>query len=121
MKAYVVSTFTAAVSIIVWADKPSRAKSIGITTDWLCHDEYIDLTAKREPRADNDIEHEAICDGHNEEDCRLMRDLGWYEIEGTGGLCDSCGLHEWYLVPESRLVDVANCNRCQGCIDSGDG
>jgi Ni/Co efflux regulator RcnB len=53
IKAYVVTADHMEASILVYATSPSQAKSLAHRTDWACEFDWVDLRAKREPRAGN--------------------------------------------------------------------
>lgn len=108
MKAYAVTTTRESeASVLVFAKNPTAAKRIALTSDWLHRCDWIDLRARRERKADDYDEKlgVVVVNCRNAEECRLLRDLGWFELEG-GGYCEECDLHEWGLVLESHLEEV---------------
>lgn len=112
MKAYSVTSDRAEASVIVFADTPAKARSLAHGTDWLCEEDFIELRARRR----REIDHLAgtvatVLDGSGPEDARVMRSLGWYELEGSRETCKTCELYEWHGVPESVIVD----DECAGC------
>lgn len=91
-------------SVIVFAADRNQAKSMALGTDALMDDEYIDLNCRREPRADeyaNEFKY-SVLDNWNEQECRMYRDLGWYQFDNDFHCC-MCEMNEWTEVPESIL------------------
>jgi hypothetical protein len=83
-------------------------------TTWLCNDEWVDLSCRREPRADGLRDKpDMIGDECTADDCRVLRNLGWHEIDGHDQPCAKCERYEWREVPESRLGE--NDNVCAEC------
>jgi hypothetical protein len=120
--AWAVTTDDAEGTVIVWAKNRSQAKSIGMRSEWLDGCEWNDIKATREPRADGLRNHPcAMREDPDTEDLRLMRTLGWHEIDGHDEPCPQCGLYEWRDVPESRITaDTGLCAGCQANV-SGEG
>ena len=114
-RAYVVSVDDDAVSAIVWVTTSStNAKVAALNTAWLGHCEYDDLECCREPKADGlrPLGY-MICDEPTVEDTRLLRDLGWYEFDGSDLVCDSCDLSQWRDLPESQIGEDGICEQCR--------
>jgi len=101
MKCWCVSSKWGDASILVWEESVSKAKSFAMGSDWFCEEEWTDLRCKRVPQVDHmyTVRHRA--DGNTRADQEIMRNLGWYELEGYSGICEECGLHEWHMIPES--------------------
>ena len=112
-KAYTVTAKRADVSVLVWADAAIRAKSLGHKTEWLCEEDWTELTARREPTLDGKRAEGYCAEGDKPEDQRLMRDLGWFELEGSGVPCKECDRYAWGNVPESRLDENDVCAECK--------
>lgn len=124
MKAFVVTADYVDASVLVFAGYPSRAKLLAHGTEWLCDADWCDLRCRREPRANCYAgDDERILFADKEPDQRILRNLGWYEVEGNTDPCRECELYEWDKVPESRLVydsDDLNpiCFECQSGKES---
>lgn len=104
--------------MLVFAASRAQAKYFATWSDWLVDEEWINLRATREPKIDEHAHAFGAgpLDFSTAEQVRLARDLGWHEIEAGYRACDTCGRHEWSLLPESRLDDVADgALRCRGC------
>ncbi len=115
--AFVVSCDGIDASVLVFAKDASKAKSIASTSDWLSEVPWTELRVRREPRADEygrKTGHEMI-DCHTADQQRLVRDLGWFEVEGPSEVCNECERHEWDLVPESKLTEYWDGYICEGC------
>jgi hypothetical protein len=108
--AFVVTADHCEASILVFANKRSAAKSFARYTPWLCDFDWIDLRCRREPSVDKHSDEFGAgafeCD--NEAQQRIMRELGWYEIDMALDECAECGLYEWSSLPESELHHPIN-------------
>jgi len=113
MKAFVVTTKYADASVLVWEETPAKAKHTAMGSLWLDGCDWNDLQIKREPRADGYKTTAGILgDDCTPEDCRLMRNLGWHQIDGSMQPCAECGRYEWLDVIESTM---SGCDLCVGC------
>lgn len=118
LRAFVVSADHSDGSVIVFAKKRSRAKSLASKADCFCDFEFTELRCRREPDIDKYAEKfgEVAITGYSRNEQELMRDLGWFELDG-GGCCDECGMHEWSGIPESMLEEVKDegeiCAECR--------
>ena len=113
--AFSVTTDYADACVLVWDSTPGKAKASALCSSlWLDGSEWNDLRCKREPRADGyRTTPGTLGDDCSPDDCRLMRNLGWYEIDGPQEPCSVCGKYEWRMVPESRIT--ADTGLCAGC------
>jgi len=117
--AFSVTTEWLEVNILVFARNRSHAKSVASRCEWISDGdtEWTDLRVKREPTADKHAEKfgETFISAETADEQRLLRDLGWYQIEGMTEECQVCHKHQWDLVPESKLEDVGG-YICAGCL-----
>lgn len=113
--AFSVTTDCAEASVLVWETTPGKAKASALCSLWLDGCDWNDLRCKREPRADGyRTTPGTLGDDCTPDDCRLMRHLGWHEIDGPEEPCSVCGKYEWRMVPESRLSQDGDvCAECQ--------
>lgn len=119
LKAYQVSgeTMDGYTSELVFAPNANRARSMAAGFGELSSLEYIDLDAKRAPKADgysNLVGPEGgvikFC-AHYEQYFELFRNvLGWYEFDKD--TCYTCGLTD-YDQPQYEVCD--GCNQCGDC------
>jgi len=118
MKAWVVTSESAEVQMIVFAETRGRAKTLALKTDWLEDEDYADIRCKREPKLDAIAKEkgEYIIDGSLEFHARIMRGLGWRAYDGRIDRCEKCGLYEWESVVESYLVETETGHICVGCL-----
>ena len=116
--AFSVTTDYADASVLVWETTPGKAKASALCSLWLDGCDWNDLRCKREPRADGyRTTPGTLGDDCSPDDCRLMRNLGWYEIDGPEEPCSVCGKYEWRMVPESRLPEDGDvCAECQANV-----
>ena len=112
-KAFVVSAKNAEASVIVWTDTASIAKLIGRRSEWLCGEDWRDLTARHEPTLVGERAAGYCAEGDAPDDQRLMRGLGWFELEGGGVPCKKCDRYSWDNVPESWLDESDVCAECR--------
>ena len=103
--AYTVTTNLSEVSVIVYAESVSQAKSEALKSEWMSYEERVDIRVKRQPRLDMHAElfGKGALDLATEDQVHLARSLGWHEIMTGGDPCASCGLFEWAILPESKL------------------
>ncbi len=120
-RAFRVGAAGAEASVLVFARGPSQAKWLGRATEWLQGEDWIDLRATREPAADGFADGPAVLDGADARSQRIMRGLGWFEVDGDGTPCDRCGLYPWQALPESLLVEDGGLLLCAGCRAPGGG
>ena len=115
LKAYVVRDNWGDFSVLVFAAGRGQAKSMAFGIEAFCDGEYIDMRCRREPRADGLVTEfgEGPLATCTTKELRLMRQLGWFEIEALGCVCEDCDLHEWQDLPESILSDDGKCVECQ--------
>lgn len=106
-------------NVLVFAPTRNKARKLGrLVLDQLCEcSEWVSIRAKREPEADKYAQQfgEAALDCSTTAQCRVMRELGYFEIEGNGTPCDVCGLYQWDLVPESRVYEYHEGCYCKRC------
>lgn len=118
--AYQVTTEYADVSEIAFAKNVSAAKTFAIHGEWFQDSEWVDLRVTRLPKADK----HAARFGEGlmpfiDDAARVMRDLGWYDVEQGGyGICAKCGLYEWEVIPESQISEHGEQLWCKGCIQA---
>lgn len=106
LSAFVVTADYAEGSELVFAEKPSRAKMLAHGTSALCDFEWTDLRCRREPVADKygkDFTKETTI-GYDKNAQKILRELGWHQLEGEQSSCRVCDLYEWDEVPESALI-----------------
>lgn len=114
-----VTTQYAEVNVLLFATNRNRAKKIAHGSEWLCNEEWTDLRVKREPRADRYAakfgEGYLQCETADEQ--RVLRELGWYQVDHSMTECCKCGLHEWSDVPESHTTEIGDIGEviCAGC------
>ena len=119
MKAYSVTTEHSEASLLVFAASVGRAKALAHHSEWLSDAEFTDLRAKREPAADKfagQFEGDTVLDGGTPPESRIMRELGWYEVEGDTQPCEYCGLYPWDDIPESLLQEKGDVVLCRECF-----
>lgn len=111
------------VSLLVYAVNASRALTLAAKDECVAMGDTRrkDLKATREPRADY-AARQAGAEGVNKcatiDDCRILRDLGWYEFDNHTDCCEECELYPWERVPESLLSEslisgLWTCKECQ--------
>ena len=118
LRAFVVTTHHAEASVLVFAPNRNRARSIAHGTDWFADEEWTDLRVKRSPLADVHAARfgEGALECATADECRILRDLGWFEIDSGTEECSECGRHQWDCVPESHLSDREEDRICAGCL-----
>jgi hypothetical protein len=121
-KAFVVGTQNADCCVICLTRTGSEAKKLGRQSPWLQDCLWTDLRVRREPRLDPlaATKPNTLIDGGNPEDAEMMRSLGWREIEGPSTACESCGLCQWEIIPESHLREYKTKILCKTCIEKED-
>jgi len=113
--AFSVSTDYAEAGVLAWATTRGKAKYAAMGSLWLAGSDWNDLRCKREPRADSSrTSPGAMNDSPTPDDCRLMRNLGWYEIGGPEQPCAKCGRYEWRDVIESTMMGTSDL--CAECV-----
>jgi len=83
-KAYLVQGYWQESQIIVFAETPSKAKTLAISKNSFCADEdYIDLRATREKEFDEyaDIAKDNYLDFDNPKHQKILKKHGWHEID----------------------------------------
>ena len=106
-KAYVLSSDWAEYSCLVYAPTRNAARAIAMYDSDV---EYIEIKARREPRADQWANGKYV---HEEDECRL-RDLGWWCVDGYEG-CIHCGKHDWSCGNKSEWLVCDECGSCGEC------
>jgi len=107
LKGYAVTDFWADVgSMLVFAEGYGEAKSLALHSELFCESEYIYLRCKRQPEIDQyaDDFGRGFIEGSDDREIKLMRDLGWYQVEGSGSVCRECELYEWEDYAPSLLT-----------------
>jgi hypothetical protein len=90
---------------LIWSKSQEEAIKLALQEAWFEYDEVKDLTVCREQSADGKRNNNyVICDCPNKEDSEILRNLGWYEIEGSLATCETCEHYEWEDVPDSSLT-----------------
>lgn len=113
LRAFTVTSVNGEAGTIVWTTTRAKAKRIAMSTSWHCDEDWRDLRCRREPKADAFRKTEGcVGDEPTKDEQRLMRDLGWFEIEGASEPCDDCGLFDWSNVPESAIGEDGLCVYC---------
>ena len=121
LKAYVLSTeWRDDGAEIVFAETRNKARAMHNHSPWsLAGSEYIEIKAKREPRADKYCRGVAeMLNGYEERTQRIMRELGWDCLKASS--CEECGNSEWELISETHLVedpDDPGCLLCKQCLE----
>lgn len=97
-------------NILVFAAKPSSAKTFALSTPWMCDFEWIELRCRRAASVDKYAEQfgAGAIECNNKSEQKVLRELGWYEIDGASEECSECGLYEWSDIPESELQHPVN-------------
>lgn len=113
--------------VLVFACGIREAKRKAFSNEWFDDAEWIELTVRRYPAADEYAEQfgPGCVECNTEEQQRMHRDLGWYELEHSSECCEQCGRHAWSMVPESQVEwtdrDLWLCRSClletMGAID----
>jgi hypothetical protein len=119
MKAWTVGSDDGDVgTVIVFANSRTEAKKIGKKSDWLVDLEWTEVCCRRLPEMDdkNERQEPHFLDGESLKDQRMMRRLGWCEINGSYIRCDLCNLYHWEALPESQLTEFEDgkliCREC---------
>lgn len=109
-------------SVIAFAPDQEAAKKLASRSEWLKDCEWIDLRVNREPKLDALAQSRGvgIITGDGPDDARIMRELGWYEIDGSSEYCENCGLHQWECLPESYIAASGDAFLCRECLDALD-
>jgi len=121
--AFSVTTAHLDVNVLVFARDRSHAKRVAQRSEWVSEGgvEWIDLRVSREPKADKYAPQfgETYISAETADEQRVLRELGWYQLESTTEECQVCHKHEWDLVLESKLQDVDGYT-CAGCLKAND-
>lgn len=124
LRAFTVTTDHFEVSLLVFAKNASHARALARSGEWFADVDWIELKARREPKADQYSAKfgEGFIRCSTEAEQRLVRSLGWYEINSSHSECAVCGLSPWSLVPESELSDYEDGLEyiCLGCSKKQD-
>lgn len=112
MKAYEVTSRFTEVIEIVFANTRNEAKKLALESEWFSGLEYLDLSAKRNCKADHLSDKKGILKPTIEL-MRWMRDEGWYQAEGTQETCEECGLAVWESIDGSHLNEDGICQECE--------
>ena len=116
--AFVVTADYCEANILVFATKPSAAKSFAKCTPWMCDLEWTDLRCRRRAAVDRYADQfgAGAIECNNAAEVKVLRELGWYEIDGSDYECVECGLYEWTSLPESKIHLPADGDPiCTGC------
>jgi hypothetical protein len=118
--AFVVTSDYVECSLLVFAENRGEAKSIAHRSEWFVDEEWTDLRVRREPRADafGETHGKGRIECSTADEQRLLRSLGWHQLEHSYEDCSKCGLNEWELVPESKLTEVGDTYVCAGCREA---
>lgn len=102
------------ISVPVFATSASDAKTVALTCEWFESNTYMDLRAKREPRLDAYAETfgRIYFTFDTPEQERLVRSIGWRQLEWDETPCAKCGLYAWSLLPESAIGEAGMCGEC---------
>ena len=110
LRAFTVSADDCESSVLVFAETPARAKYFAKRSDWMYDCDWVDMRVHRASLADDQANVYGLGvvepGGPGERTTaieRLMRLLGWYEIDGSVDECPACGLNEWSNIPESKV------------------
>jgi hypothetical protein len=73
----------------------------------------------REPKADKYATKfgETYIGAETADEQRVLRELGWVELDNSMTECCKCGLHEWSQIPESKICEIGDIGEgiCAGC------
>jgi len=108
--------------VLVAAESPGQAKQLARCTGLFDFSDWLDMGCSREPRADKYIDDDcvpSVADGDSVAEHRIMRDCGWYELNGELDECSRCGLYEWAGMPESIIGTIDDEAVCAGCAARG--
>lgn len=123
LKAYMVTSDQHEPCAVAFAETANKAKLHVLGSGWFDGYEYIELRATRLKHIDDEAENFGpgmVSDSIEAQ--RLMRSLGWYEMEGTFEECHVCQLYPWEELPESQLTEVADDEYiCKGCQEAESG
>ncbi len=121
VRAFVVSAAYVDASVIVFAENVTEAKKLSKHCEWFEDCEWTDLRVKREMELDALAAERGriTLDGRGEVEARIMRGLGWHELEGCAEECEKCGLYQWESIHESYLTDTEDGYICRKCSDIG--
>lgn len=113
-KAYVVTADSVEASVLVFAESHSKAKGLAIGSDFLCDCAYVDLICTRKPEADGFGDGNCVVDGSGAGHSKIMRLIGWYELDGNLEECAACGLFEFGDLPSSCISEEDGlCAECR--------
>jgi hypothetical protein len=118
---FVVTADGCEASILVFANRPSAAKKMALVTPWLCDTEWVELRCRREASVDKYADQfgAGAIECNNKAEKKVLRELGWYEIQGPLDECVECGLYEWTGLSESELHHPDDGDPiCAGCRES---
>lgn len=117
--AFNVTTDYLEANILVFARNRSHAKQVASRSEWISEGDvpWIDLRVNREPKADRHAAKygETYISAETADEQRVLRELGWYQLESMTEECQVCHKHQWDLVPESKLEYVGGYT-CAGCL-----
>jgi hypothetical protein len=121
--AFSVTTEWLEANILVFARDRTHAKGVSQRCEWISEGdvEWTDLRVHREPAADKYAAKfgETYISAETADEQRVLRELGWYQLESTTEECQVCHKHEWDMVPESKLEDVGGYT-CAGCLKANE-
>lgn len=124
LRAYIVSVENVEATVLVFACSHNEAKSLARGTEWFCDEPYTSLRAKRSSVADKYVESfgRGCLEAADRREQLVLRELGWYELEGSQTECSRCKLYPWSKVTESTLEYVGEelvCGECKERITKG--
>ncbi len=119
LRAFQVSCDDHEASVLVFARKASKAKSMAFHDDAMTFvDDFTDLSCRRISAADYYAkEFGEGCLPLNERGMSILRELGWYQIDGNMEPCTMCNLYEWDSLSDSRIDESGLCSHCRTVLN----
>lgn len=117
VRAYAVTETFEGIGCIVFAPSRNRAKAMVANSLWVNEAEYIDLSCKLAPKAEQyNAGLERVVSWDTREGQRVYYELGWGDREEPS--CCQCGRSEFESIPESTVADRPNIDMddlCRSC------
>lgn len=103
MKAYAIRTDWSDGSVVVFAENAGKAKSLALSTDLLCSENYTDIRTTRLHKIDHLYNGNIMPDWNEDEEIRLalVKGYGWHCTEPQLRDCKVCSAEkycEWSLL-----------------------
>jgi len=113
-KAYAITAPGVEANALAWADTPESARELACSEAWFDSINPADMQCERQPTLDGLRPHSyCACEAPTVDDYRLMRQLGWHEVDNEGPPCKRCNENVFSEVLESHLDENEICGECR--------